>query len=135
MNDGPIRVLVVEDSPATRDLLVALLHRDGHLCPGPTLGRCADCMPLTRRPPAALWNRALYALRRRWMREAAFALPAPLCLVQLSPDAIQTFQSPLILRTSQSVLHRRLQLPTLTQTMSGSRIKLVPPLPALIPLV
>ena len=35
------------------------------------------------------------------MRVAVFALPAPSCLVQLSPDAIQTFQSPLILLISQ----------------------------------
>ena len=55
---------------------VNLLHRDGHLCPGPTLARCADCMPLTRLPPAALWNRALHALRRRWMREALAAADA-----------------------------------------------------------
>ncbi len=55
---------------------VNLLHRDGHLCPGPTLARCADCMPLTRRPPAPLWNRALHALRRRWMREALAAADA-----------------------------------------------------------
>ena len=48
---------------------VNLLHRDGHLCPGPTLARCAECMPLTRRPPRSLWNRVLHAARRRWMRE------------------------------------------------------------------
>jgi glycosyltransferase involved in cell wall biosynthesis len=47
---------------------VNLLHRDGYLCPGPAIGRCADCAPLTRRPPAAPWNRLLHALRRRWMR-------------------------------------------------------------------
>ncbi len=47
---------------------VNLLHRDGALCPGPSLARCARCAPLTRRPPAALWNRLLHALRRRWMR-------------------------------------------------------------------
>lgn len=49
---------------------VNLLHRDGYLCPGPGIGRCAACAPLTRRPPAALWNRLLHALRRRWMRRA-----------------------------------------------------------------
>ncbi|HXT49677.1 MAG TPA: glycosyltransferase [Thermoanaerobaculia bacterium] len=52
---------------------VNLLHRDGYLCPGPTLSRCASCAPLTRRPPAAMWNRLLHALRRRWMREALAA--------------------------------------------------------------
>ena len=52
---------------------VNLLHRDGYLCPGPGIGRCADCAPLTRRPPAVLWNRLLHALRRRWMRQALAA--------------------------------------------------------------
>jgi glycosyltransferase involved in cell wall biosynthesis/GT2 family glycosyltransferase len=52
---------------------VNLLHRDGYLCPGPTLQRCAACAPLTRRPPAAMWNRLLHAARRRWMREALAA--------------------------------------------------------------
>ncbi|HEV8240584.1 MAG TPA: glycosyltransferase [Thermoanaerobaculia bacterium] len=52
---------------------VNLLHRDGYLCPGPGIGRCAACAPLTRRPPAAVWNRLLHALRRRWMRQALAA--------------------------------------------------------------
>jgi GT2 family glycosyltransferase/glycosyltransferase involved in cell wall biosynthesis len=52
---------------------VNLLHRDGYLCPGPALQRCAACAPLTRRPPAAVWNRLLHAARRRWMREALAA--------------------------------------------------------------
>jgi GT2 family glycosyltransferase/glycosyltransferase involved in cell wall biosynthesis len=49
---------------------VNLLHRDGHLCPGPAIARCARCMPLTALPGAALWNRLLHALRRRRMRQA-----------------------------------------------------------------
>jgi GT2 family glycosyltransferase/glycosyltransferase involved in cell wall biosynthesis len=55
---------------------VNLLHRDGHLCPGPGLARCADCAPLTGKPPQVLWNRGLHALRRRWMREGLAAADA-----------------------------------------------------------
>src|SRR5215216_2701781 len=78
-------------------------------------------------------------LTRRWedreTRVVAFALPGPSCLVQLNPDAIQAFPFPLILQTSWSALHRLLQLLTLTQTTSGSRIKQVAPSPVLIQLV
>src|SRR5581483_476392 len=49
---------------------VNLLHRDGRLCPGPTIDRCARCMPLTGLPGASLWNRLLHRARRRSMRRA-----------------------------------------------------------------
>jgi len=40
-----------------------LLLPDRGLCTGPAPGKCAVCLPLTRRPPAALWNRLLYRWR------------------------------------------------------------------------
>jgi glycosyltransferase involved in cell wall biosynthesis/GT2 family glycosyltransferase len=47
---------------------------DRSLCPGPSLGRCARCMPLTGVPPADLLSRLLHARRRsladRWVRHA-----------------------------------------------------------------
>lgn len=46
---------------------VNLLHREGHLCPGPGLGRCSACAPLTALPGAWSWNRLLHWLRRHWM--------------------------------------------------------------------
>jgi len=47
-----------------------LLDRDRRLCSGPALGKCSRCLALTGVPPAALWNRALYAERRRLARGA-----------------------------------------------------------------
>lgn len=41
-----------------------LVHRDGGLCPGPDLRRCAACVDLTRLPPAALTNLLLHRARR-----------------------------------------------------------------------
>jgi glycosyltransferase involved in cell wall biosynthesis/GT2 family glycosyltransferase len=47
---------------------------DRSLCPGPSIGRCARCMPLTGVPPAGLLSRLLHARRRslahRWVRRA-----------------------------------------------------------------
>lgn len=40
-----------------------LMQPDRGLCSGPAPGKCAACLPLTRRPPAALWNRLLYRYR------------------------------------------------------------------------
>jgi glycosyltransferase involved in cell wall biosynthesis/GT2 family glycosyltransferase len=40
-----------------------LLDRERRLCSGPAPGKCARCLPLTGRPPAALWNRLLYRYR------------------------------------------------------------------------
>jgi O-antigen biosynthesis protein len=45
-----------------------LLDATRSLCPGPEAGRCTRCLPLTGVPPAALWNRALYARRYGIMR-------------------------------------------------------------------
>jgi O-antigen biosynthesis protein len=45
-----------------------LLDAGRRLCPGPTPGRCSRCLPLTGRPPAAFWNRALHLYRQRLMR-------------------------------------------------------------------
>jgi len=47
-----------------------LLDRDRRLCSGPGLRKCSRCLPLTGRPPAGLWNPALYALRGRLARRA-----------------------------------------------------------------
>ena len=47
-----------------------LLDHRRRLCSGPGLGKCAACLPLTRRPPAGLWNRLLYAERGRAARAA-----------------------------------------------------------------
>lgn len=47
-----------------------LLDARRRLCSGPGLGKCARCLALTRRPPAALWNRLLYAYRGRLQRRA-----------------------------------------------------------------
>ncbi|HEX5760373.1 MAG TPA: glycosyltransferase, partial [Thermoanaerobaculia bacterium] len=45
-------------------------------CSGPGLGKCSACLPLTRLPPAALWNRLLYAARGRAGRRALRAADA-----------------------------------------------------------
>ena len=45
-----------------------LLHATRALCPGPTAGRCSECLPLTRIAPAGLWNRVLYRRRFATMR-------------------------------------------------------------------
>lgn len=47
-----------------------LLDHDRRLCSGPGLGKCSRCLPATALPPAALWNRALYAERGRLARRA-----------------------------------------------------------------
>jgi glycosyltransferase involved in cell wall biosynthesis len=47
-----------------------LLRPDRRLCAGPAPARCARCLPLTRVPPAALWNRVLYRERARATRGA-----------------------------------------------------------------
>jgi len=47
-----------------------LWRPEGRLCAGPGLLRCSRCLPLTRVPPAALWNPALHAVRRRTARRA-----------------------------------------------------------------
>jgi O-antigen biosynthesis protein len=47
-----------------------LLDRDRQLCSGPGLGKCSRCLPATALPPAALWNRLLYAERGRLARRA-----------------------------------------------------------------
>jgi O-antigen biosynthesis protein len=49
---------------------VNLLDAERQLCPGPSPGRCAACLPLTGLPPAPLLNRALYAVRGRLLRRA-----------------------------------------------------------------
>jgi GT2 family glycosyltransferase/glycosyltransferase involved in cell wall biosynthesis len=49
---------------------VSLFHAEGYRCSGPGLGKCASCAPLTRVPPAPLWNRALHLLRWRAARHA-----------------------------------------------------------------
>ncbi len=40
-----------------------LMQPDVGLCSGPSPAKCSACLPLTRLPPAPLWNRALYQLR------------------------------------------------------------------------
>lgn len=45
-----------------------LVHRDGALCSGPGLRKCAGCFALTRLPPLGLPNLALHALRRSLVR-------------------------------------------------------------------
>lgn len=42
-----------------------LMQPDRGLCSGPAPGKCGVCLPLTHRPPRALWNRLLYRYRRR----------------------------------------------------------------------
>jgi len=46
---------------------VNFTHRSLTLCSGPGISKCADCMPLTRVPPAGVTNRALHGLRARWL--------------------------------------------------------------------
>ncbi len=53
-----------------------LLDRDRRLCSGPGLGKCSRCLPATALPPAALWNRLLYAERGRLARRALAAADA-----------------------------------------------------------
>jgi GT2 family glycosyltransferase len=45
-----------------------LVQRDGTLCSGPGLRKCAGCFDLTRLPPLRLPNLALHALRRGLMQ-------------------------------------------------------------------
>ncbi len=45
-----------------------LFRPERELCSGPAAAKCSACLPLTRIPPAGLWNRLLYAYRRRWTR-------------------------------------------------------------------
>jgi GT2 family glycosyltransferase/glycosyltransferase involved in cell wall biosynthesis len=47
-----------------------LLLPSRELCSGPGPGKCSRCLPLTRLPPAALTNRALYGWRWRLLRRA-----------------------------------------------------------------
>lgn len=47
-----------------------LLDAERRLCPGPSPGRCAACLPLTGLPPAPLLNRLLYLERQRTTRRA-----------------------------------------------------------------
>ena len=47
-----------------------LVDRSGAPCEGPSLARCAACLPLTSLPAAPLLNRLLHALRRRVLRQA-----------------------------------------------------------------
>ncbi|HET9795989.1 MAG TPA: glycosyltransferase [Thermoanaerobaculia bacterium] len=47
-----------------------LWHAEGRLCDGPGPRKCARCLPLTRIPPAALWNPLLHAIRRAAARRA-----------------------------------------------------------------
>ncbi|MFL6195914.1 MAG: glycosyltransferase [Thermoanaerobaculia bacterium] len=47
-----------------------LLDRQRRLCSGPAPAKCADCLPLTRLPLAAVLNPALYAFRRRLTKRA-----------------------------------------------------------------
>ncbi len=53
-----------------------LLDAERRLCSGPGLGKCSRCLPATGIPPAALWNRALYAERGRLSRRALAAADA-----------------------------------------------------------
>jgi glycosyltransferase involved in cell wall biosynthesis len=45
-----------------------LWRSDDTLCPGPGPARCARCLPLTALPPRSILNRALYRLRRKFLR-------------------------------------------------------------------
>jgi GT2 family glycosyltransferase len=47
-----------------------LLDAGRRLCSGPAPAKCSACLPLTGLPPAALLNRALYAVRGRLTRGA-----------------------------------------------------------------
>ena len=47
-----------------------LLDAERRLCSGPAPAKCAACLPMTRLPPAALLNPALYAVRERLTRRA-----------------------------------------------------------------
>ncbi|MDA8020976.1 MAG: glycosyltransferase [Thermoanaerobaculia bacterium] len=52
-----------------------LLHHPRQApCPGPALGRCSACLPLTGVPPGRIWSRALY-LRRYRMAKRALSAP------------------------------------------------------------
>ena len=53
-----------------------LLLPSRELCSGPALRKCSACLPLTRLPPAALTNAALYAWRWRLLRRALRAADA-----------------------------------------------------------
>jgi glycosyltransferase involved in cell wall biosynthesis/GT2 family glycosyltransferase len=53
-----------------------LLLPDRELCSGPGPGKCSACLPLTRIPPAALTNPALYRWRWRLLRRALQAADA-----------------------------------------------------------
>ena len=53
-----------------------LLDARERLCSGPGLAKCGACLPLTRRPPRALWNPMLYGLRRRLVRDVVASADA-----------------------------------------------------------
>ena len=67
-----------------------LADHTGHACPGPSLGRCSACLPLTRLPPAPLLNRLLYAVRRHRM---AAALRLPLAFVAGSAAVVADYRA------------------------------------------
>jgi glycosyltransferase involved in cell wall biosynthesis len=45
-----------------------LWRPDDSLCPGPSIDRCAGCLPLTGLPPRTLLNRLLYRLRMAYVK-------------------------------------------------------------------
>lgn len=47
---------------------VNLTHASHEPCSGPSIDKCARCMPLTGVSPLALWNRGLHLYRRWWLR-------------------------------------------------------------------
>jgi glycosyltransferase involved in cell wall biosynthesis len=52
---------------------VNLFDRDRNRCTGPAPEKCAACAPLTKVPPAAVWNRLVHLARRREARAALAA--------------------------------------------------------------
>jgi len=55
---------------------VNLMDGDGNRCTGPSPGKCARCVTLTRVPPAPLTNRIVHAMRRIAARKALAACDA-----------------------------------------------------------
>jgi GT2 family glycosyltransferase len=93
-----------------------LLDHQRRLCSGPGLGKCSRCLPLTRRPGAALWNRLLYAYRGRVLRQSLRAADA---LVTSSEFLAASYRRLGVIPLEAGILVRPYGTPTLDPSPGG----------------